>query len=346
MVGSLLGGGLGPFTGLHGYSCDQLISARIITSTGDIISVSKDSKADEEELVNLIRGAGVGLGIITSVTLRMYKISTLELEEGDKVVHYTAMFSEPSFGFAADLYASLTPVADPRLGLGCMLTTAPPAMPGGGSPVMMIAGHFIGSKAAAEKAFGCLVDKKTTDQAIFARLSTTELASMSAQSDARFSAPAPGYNDIFNGLVQNISAETILAASRRWLAFRNAEGPQAARKLTVMIAGTCTQGMLEADPDAETGFTYRDRGFMGQILLMGLSDEEIGPTKDTAQAIVDTLRKDDDAKGLDPAVYANNARAKTPFAEVYGVGKLEKYRQVKGLWDPKGVFWSPTTEQS
>ena len=69
MVGATLGGGVGPYGGLHGLEIDGLLSVRMVTGTGAMIDVSATSNPD---LYWGMRGAGFNFGIVTSATYQVY----------------------------------------------------------------------------------------------------------------------------------------------------------------------------------------------------------------------------------------------------------------------------------
>ncbi|KAK3367529.1 hypothetical protein B0H63DRAFT_455622 [Podospora didyma] len=69
MVGLTIGGGVGVQTGTHGLTLDALLSVRLVTWTGDVITVSKKRNAD---LFWAIKGAGANFGIITEATYELY----------------------------------------------------------------------------------------------------------------------------------------------------------------------------------------------------------------------------------------------------------------------------------
>lgn len=71
MVGATLGAGVGRYQGLHGLIIDALVSVRLVTAAGDIITVSATEHA---ELFWGLRGAGFNFGIVLSAT---YKITDL-----------------------------------------------------------------------------------------------------------------------------------------------------------------------------------------------------------------------------------------------------------------------------
>ena len=68
MIGATIGAGVGPYQGLHGLVVDALLSVRLVTPKGDLVTVSKD---ENQDLWWAIRGAGANFGIIT---LAKYKI--------------------------------------------------------------------------------------------------------------------------------------------------------------------------------------------------------------------------------------------------------------------------------
>lgn len=69
VVGATVGAGVGLLQGLHGYTSDALISARIVTASGVLFEASATNNT---ELFWAIRGAGANFGIITSATYRVY----------------------------------------------------------------------------------------------------------------------------------------------------------------------------------------------------------------------------------------------------------------------------------
>lgn len=69
VVGATLGAGVGRFQGIHGLVIDALLSVRLVTAKGRIITASATEHSD---LFWGLRGAGANFGIILSAT---YKIT-------------------------------------------------------------------------------------------------------------------------------------------------------------------------------------------------------------------------------------------------------------------------------
>jgi hypothetical protein len=80
--GVTLGGGLGWLSGLHGASCDNLLSARVVTADGRVLTTSSEREPD---LFWGLRGAGANFGVTTSLELQLHPIGPVT--GGD--IHYS-----------------------------------------------------------------------------------------------------------------------------------------------------------------------------------------------------------------------------------------------------------------
>ena len=69
--GVILGGGLGWLSGLHGASCDNLLSARVVAADGRVLAADSDRNPD---LFWALRGAGANFGVTTSFECRLHPI--------------------------------------------------------------------------------------------------------------------------------------------------------------------------------------------------------------------------------------------------------------------------------
>src|ERR1039458_2538523 len=74
-VGGLtLGGGIGWLMGKHGLSCDNLVSADLVSADGCHISVSE---SQNEDLFWAIRGGGGNFGIVTALEFRLHPLESV-----------------------------------------------------------------------------------------------------------------------------------------------------------------------------------------------------------------------------------------------------------------------------
>lgn len=69
MVGATLGGGIGPYGGLHGLISDSLLSVEMVTGNGSLMNVSSSSYPG---LFWGMKGAGFNFGAVVSATYKIY----------------------------------------------------------------------------------------------------------------------------------------------------------------------------------------------------------------------------------------------------------------------------------
>src|SRR5438067_3330476 len=70
IAGLTLGGGLGWLMGKHGLSCDNLLSADIVTADGEFLTARAEQHPD---LFWAVRGGGGNFGVVTSFEYRLHQ---------------------------------------------------------------------------------------------------------------------------------------------------------------------------------------------------------------------------------------------------------------------------------
>jgi FAD/FMN-containing dehydrogenase len=71
IAGLTLGGGIGHLARGHGLSCDNLISADVVTADGQVLNASEEQNAD---LFWALRGGGGNFGVVTSLEYQLHPV--------------------------------------------------------------------------------------------------------------------------------------------------------------------------------------------------------------------------------------------------------------------------------
>ena len=89
IAGLTLGGGVGSLSGQYGLSCDNLLSADVITADGRFLKASAE---ENEDLFWALRGGGGNFGIVTSFEFQLHPVGPMVL--GGMVMHPLARAKE------------------------------------------------------------------------------------------------------------------------------------------------------------------------------------------------------------------------------------------------------------
>src|ERR1700719_4131617 len=134
IAGLTLGGGLGWLMGKHGLSCDNLVSADLVTAEGQFLTASADQHPD---LFWGLRGGGGNFGVVTSFEYRVHSVGPVLAGMG---LHPMAKAREV-LRFYRDFARSCP---DEALAAAALMTSPE------GAPVVAIIVSYIGDVAAGE----------------------------------------------------------------------------------------------------------------------------------------------------------------------------------------------------
>ena len=147
IAGLTLGGGMGHLSRRYGLSCDNVVSADVVTAEGDFVTCDADRHPD---LFWAIRGGGGNFGVVTSFEFRLHPLA--EVLGGPTFFHVDGDVLRNYQTFIAD--------APEELGAIFAIVLAPqfPFVPEEwhGKPVMAVVACWSGSSDEDEKMTGAI----------------------------------------------------------------------------------------------------------------------------------------------------------------------------------------------
>ncbi len=139
--GLTLGGGLGWLMRKHGLSCDNVLSAEVVTADGRLLTASQSENSD---LYWAIRGGGGNFGVVTSFE---YQLHDLEPVVGGMALYPASMLKD-MFHFYRDYTSSAPDSVTAMAGI----LIGPPGTPVEGQTAGLIAVCHSGSASDGERA--------------------------------------------------------------------------------------------------------------------------------------------------------------------------------------------------
>ena len=140
IAGLTLGGGLGWMMGKHGLSCDNLLSADLVTAEGKLVTANAEQNPD---LFWGLRGGGGNFGVVTSFEYKLHPVGPVL---AGMVIHPMAE-AKAVLRFYRDFARSCP---DEMLAAAALMTSHD------GEPVVVIIASYIGDIATGEKAMAPL----------------------------------------------------------------------------------------------------------------------------------------------------------------------------------------------
>jgi FAD/FMN-containing dehydrogenase len=309
--GLATGGGLGFMARRYGLAIDNLVSARVVTAAGDIVTASSDENAD---LFWAIRGGGGNFGIVTEFQFRLAPVK--DVLTGMILVPATREAVRGYLDYAASAPDDLTTLAN--------IQFAPPApfVPEArvGEPVLAILVIWTGTDEDGERALAPLRALGAPVADFVARMPYPAVYDFTAHQAAPhgFSLRSM-YADEFS----DESIDAMLSAQRQ------ASSPYSIVHLRGLGGAFARVG------DEETPFTNRQKRFFFAAIAVWLDAEEDEATHAAwTQALWQAVRHEGSG------VYVNflDNEGEDRIREAYGDANYARLAQIKAKYDPTNFF--------
>ncbi|KZM28025.1 uncharacterized protein EKO05_0002058 [Ascochyta rabiei] len=331
VAGPLLGGGHSLLQNQHGYALDNLVSARVVIASGELVEVSNEKNAD---LFWALRGAGHNFGIVTSLVLKTYDIPS------NWTVHmfvYTTDKLEALFDLINGFETPGTQRST-KLALTGVFVKLPDVDPV--NPVILYNVMYEGSAIKAEPyaaPFKALGPTSTTVNNVnyidIYKITSNDLSST----------PCVRNRNML-GVGTSLPSWDLEGVRNAFNIFRNlTEDPRFSSSIT-LLENYGMVGVRAVDPDM-TALAPQEREYpiLASPVLWWDGDVE----KDASDAYAYTVAiKNALYSGIDSSsehkrhCYVNYANGEEPQPELYGYEhwRLARLRKLKRVWDPKNRF--------
>ncbi|PGH07456.1 hypothetical protein GX51_01757 [Blastomyces parvus] len=334
-VGCVLGGGNSPLNGLHGFMIDAVESIQLISQNKERLDVSSSSEGEEKALFNALCGAGHGLGVVTSVTMKIFPLQSLNMAN-DCIWTRRAIFPATAIAVAAEAFIRLNDPSPP-LAISMVFFRTPPNAPIPDSPTIMLSASYYGPAQEGEQAAALLFEPELVSKA--SKVETLFVPIATANNGLDFVDVHGGYKGISSCYVNSVNVESIKASFESWA--RVGEQNQDAKR-TIAVWGRFSTHKAVDLGRSEVGqlkfLGVRDRGIFANTIWWAHRRETMKAIDQFCDEFMEIARRNDAGP---PRTLANNQYSGMDLEELYPNDRATELKRVKSIWDAERLFWSP-----
>ena len=314
LAGLTLGGGIGWLVRKFGLTCDNLISADVVTAAGEVVTASADENAD---LFWGLRGGGGNFGVVTSFELQLHPLGP--------VLAGATLFPAEQAKDVLELYRDVSEDAPEDLTAYAIFLTGPPApfLPESfhGEPLIALAACWAGDLEEGEQALKPFREFGPPIVDLFQPMPYTVLQAM-------FDESAP------HGRPAYIKGQTTGKLTDELIDVLVEHGTSMPRPFSELHVG-CLGGAIKRIGEDETA--YSPRGGEHGLILLGawedpsVEDEHVAWVRGVADATMTHAL----------GVYVNFLEDEGEERIRFAYGSEEKYNrlvELKRKWDPENLF--------
>ncbi|KAF1849778.1 FAD binding domain-containing protein [Cucurbitaria berberidis CBS 394.84] len=314
-LGALLGGGYGNLMGEVGFGVDNIISLRVVLSTGEIVTASKSENPD---LFWALRGAGPNFGVVISAT-----VNALPATPEDRTAWINNLF------FTPDKLTQLAQAVEdlplkPEQRIYMVLTSSGPPL---NQPSILITGFLRkGTEETGRKAFAPFY-------ALGPVLQTSAITTYDHWNDANIGFCTRGdRKPAYSSTIKTMSAQKWPEIWELYKGFQ-AKGPNTA---VLVERYNLTKAISAPVGSAAMNEALRRDAFAQAIVIPWYTDASLDAEAEKFGQSVRALWTRSKTPTNDPT-YANFAHGDETSEAIYG-SSLPKLKILKKYYDPSGTF--------
>ncbi|KAK6507638.1 hypothetical protein TWF481_006064 [Arthrobotrys musiformis] len=320
VLGTLLHGGTGRYTGKYGLGIDNLLSINLVDANGKFYQ--NVNETTDPELWWAVRGAGSSFGIVTEATIRAYPQSN-----GGLSWSCTMVFSNPG---ASKIEAILTAIENTYMEEDMSLLCSFVCLEG--LPSLVVAPWYYGPETRAENVWERLLDPDLKPT-----MKTTAMLPANKLNEANDPSCAMGGRKPGLGMgIEKLNPAAFLEVWDLWIQFTKNEGAGG----SAILIERFSKGKALSISDSDTVFPHSNRGIAYEVVCFPIYKDEILDVK--AQAFAQSVRDIWVQKCSDPRkprCYGACAGSDEPLENIFGdEARVEKLMRIKKRWDPEN-YW-------
>jgi FAD/FMN-containing dehydrogenase len=310
--GFTTGGGYGWTSSKHGLTCDNLISAEVVTADGSVVTASADENAD---LFWGIKGGGCNFGVVTTFELRLHELGPMVLaglagwpvEKAPEVLRGWRDYVED---------------APDELSTGCVVLTAPPEEfvpePLRGQPILGMAAMYVGDPEEGAPVIQPLKDLGPAFDVIGPMPYTAFQAMLDPGNQ-------PGFRNYWRGeYLSGLSDEAIDT-----FVDHNREPVSPLIQTVIFRLGQAVKAVGEDD----AAFSHRDADYMVHPLAVWEDPGDDERVISWVRELSEAMRPFETG-----GVYLNFTPEDDRVRDAYGAAKYERLVELKDRYDPDNLF--------
>jgi FAD/FMN-containing dehydrogenase len=310
--GFTTGGGYGWTSSVHGLTCDNLISAEVVTADGRVVTASED---ENEDLFWGIRGGGCNFGVVTSFEYRLHEL-------GPTVLGGLMAWPVAEAPRVLRAWRDYVEGAPDELSSACAILTGPPEefVPEHlqGQPILGMVGMYVGDPDEGTSVVQPLKDLGP-DLDLIGPMPYTEFQAILDPGNQ------PGFRNYWRGeYLTGLPDEAIDTFVEH--------GKEPLSPFNQIVFFRLGGGLSKLDDEA-TAFSHRDAEYMFHPIAMweDAADDErqIGFVRKFSEAMRPF------ATG---AAYLNFTPEANKVREAYGEEKWARLVELKDRYDPENLF--------